>query len=86
MISGSPTLTSPSPHKMGLGGVEIALPATLNFFYNCVFLQLCILSGSPTPSPHKMGLGGVEIVLPATLNFFTTVFFATLHFFLISYS
>ena len=37
-------------------------------------------------SPHKMGLGGVEVALSATLIFFTTVFFATLHSFWVSYS
>ena len=59
---------SPSHHMMGLGGVEVGLPTTFNFFTTVLFLQLCILSGSPSPSPHKMGLGGVEVALPATLG------------------
>ena len=59
---------SPSHHMMGLGGVEVGLPTTFNFFTTVLFLQLCILSWSPSPSPHKMGLGGVEVALPATLG------------------
>ena len=38
-------LGSLSPQKMGLGGVEVALPATLNFLQVCFFLQLCIILG-----------------------------------------
>ena len=38
-------LRSVSPKKMGLGWVEVALPATLIFFTTVFFLQLCIILG-----------------------------------------
>lgn len=63
-----------SPQKMGLGGVEVALPASL-IFYNCIFFATLHYSGSPIPSLRKMGLGGVEVAVDCNSQFITTVFF-----------
>ena len=35
-------LGSLSPQKMGLGGVEVALPATLNFLQVCFFCNFAL--------------------------------------------